>query len=154
MRWIHIDNILELKEGEYARAVKRVPADTDYLNAHYPGFPLMPHSLLIESMAQTAGILIGQGLKFEKDVILAKIDRAEFHAIVRPGDNLTVTARLEEAREEGARAACAIHRGDEEVARAVLVFAVLSDQAAAGIGKKNFVFSGSLIELLNLGISS
>ncbi len=150
MRWIHIDDMLELKEGEYARAVKTVPADSDYLEYHYPGCPIMPHSLLIESMAQTAGILIGKSIAFKKDVILAKIDSADFFSITRPGDRLIIEAKAEEMREEGASMECRISCGDRDVARCRLVFAILSENGAAMLGARNFVFSGELLSRFGL----
>ena len=150
MRWIHIDDILELKEGEYARAVKTVPSDTDYLEYHYPGFPIMPHSLLIESMAQTAGILVGKSIDFKKDVILAKIDRAEFFSITRPGDRLIIDARVEEMREEGACMECRIVCGDRAVARSRLMFAILDARGSEMLGAKNFVFPSGFLSRFKL----
>lgn len=140
MRWIHIEDWREVAEGESAEAVRTVPSDLDFLRDHYPLFPLMPHSLLIESMAQTGGILVGKLFGFRRDVILAKIDRADFKALVRPGDRLLVAARIEERREEGARVACRITRGAEEVACATLFFALLGDEDAGKLGARGFVF--------------
>jgi len=145
MRWIHIDDILELKEGDFARAVRAIPSNADYLEHHYIGFPVMPNSLLIESMAQTAGILVGQSFGFAKDVILAKVDNAEFLSIVRPGDRLLIEARIQEMREEGARVECRIRRGDSEVAHGMLVFAFLNDKAARELDARGFVFSPGLL---------
>jgi 3-hydroxyacyl-[acyl-carrier-protein] dehydratase len=150
MRWIHIDDILELKEGEYARAVKTVPSNADYLEYHYPGFPIMPHSLLIESMAQTAGILVGKSVNFKRDVILAKIDSAEFFAITRPGDRLIIHAGVEELREEGASVECRISCGERAVARSRLMFAILTEKGAEMLGAKNFVFPTGLLSRFKL----
>ncbi|MDD5556268.1 MAG: beta-hydroxyacyl-ACP dehydratase [bacterium] len=144
MRWIHIDDIVELREGERARAARTVPANAEYLDRHFPGIPFVPQTLLIESMAQTAGILLGKTTRFERDVILAKIDRAEFAELARPGDALVIEAVLEDIREEGARASCRILRGDVEVGRATLVFALLTDRDADRLGARGFVFSGGL----------
>jgi 3-hydroxyacyl-[acyl-carrier-protein] dehydratase len=150
MRWIHIDDMLELRDGEYARAVRTVPSDADYLEYHYPGYPIVPHSLLIESMAQTAGILIGKSIEFKKDVILAKIDSADFFSITRPGDRLVIEARVEEMREEGASMECRIGCGDRDVARSRLVFAILDEKGAEALGAGNFVFSKELLSRLGL----
>jgi 3-hydroxyacyl-[acyl-carrier-protein] dehydratase len=145
MRWIHIDDILELEEGVSATSVRTIPSSADYLEHHYPGFPVMPNSLLIESMAQTAGILVGKSVDFARDVILAKVDHAEFLSIVRPGDRLIIDARLEEMREEGARVKCRIQCGGAEVARGTLVFAVLQARDAEKIGARNFVFPAGFL---------
>jgi 3-hydroxyacyl-[acyl-carrier-protein] dehydratase len=150
MRWIHIDDMLEFKEGEYAKAVKTVPSDADYLEYHYPGCPIMPHSLLIESMAQAAGILVGKSVAFKKDVILAKIDSAEFFSVSRPGDRLIIEARVGEMRDEGASMECRISCGDSEVARSRLMFVILDEKGAAVLGASNFVFSGELLSRFGL----
>ena len=150
MRWIHIDDMVELKEGEYARAIRAIPSDADYLEDHFPGFPVMPQSLLIESMAQTAGILIGKSSGFKRDIILAKIDRAEFFVMARPGDRLTIDARIEELREEGAKVKCRITLDGREVGRSTLVFAVLPEEGVPRLGARNFVFSGGLLSLFKL----
>lgn len=145
MRWIHIDDWREVAPGEAAEAVRTIPSDLECLGGHYPAFPLMPHSLLVESMAQTAGILVGKLFGFSRDVILAKIDRAEFFALTRPGDSLRISARVEEKREEGARVACGIRRGEEEVARATLFFALLGEEDAGKLGARGFVFSAGTL---------
>ena len=140
MRWIHIEEWRETAAGESAEAVRTVPSDLDFMHDQYPSFPLMPHSLLIESMAQTGGILVGKLHGFRRDVILAKIDRAVFTALTRPGDRLQVTARIEERREEGARVACRITRQGEEVAQATLFFALLGAADAGKLGARGFDF--------------
>jgi 3-hydroxyacyl-[acyl-carrier-protein] dehydratase len=145
MRWIHIDDWREVAEGESAEAVRTIPSDLDFLRDHYPSFPLMPHSLLIESMAQTGGILVGKIFGFERDVILAKIDRAEFVSVTRPGDRLRIHARIEEKRDEGARVACRIIRGEDEVARATLFFALLGEGDAGKLGARGFVFAAGVL---------
>ena len=149
MRWIHIDDIVELEQGRYARAVRAVPSTADYLEDHYPGFPLVPHSLLIESMAQTGGILVGKSSGYTRDVILAKIERAEFLSLTRPGDRLVIEARMNEEREEGARVDCSITRGGETVARCSLFFAVLPPDGIRDLGARNFVFSGGIFSLFS-----
>ncbi|MCX6357456.1 MAG: beta-hydroxyacyl-ACP dehydratase [Candidatus Aureabacteria bacterium] len=150
MRWIHIDDILEFREGEYARAVRTIPADLDCLEEHYPSFPIMPHTLLIESMAQTAGLLVGKSFGFTRDIILAKVDRAAFHFISRPGDRLIIEARIRELRDEGAVAECRITCGEREVGSATLIFAVLGDEDAKRLGARGFVFGSGILSKFNL----
>ncbi|MHC4582031.1 MAG: hotdog family protein, partial [Planctomycetota bacterium] len=76
MRWIWIDKFVEFCSGDSAVALKNVTLAEEHLHDHFPGFPVMPESLLIEAMAQTAGILVGEAKKFQEKVILAKIKRA------------------------------------------------------------------------------
>ena len=80
MRWNWIDRILRHDPGERLDAIKVVSLSEDHLHEHFVEAPCMPSSLMIEGMAQTAGILVGAISNFERRVILAKIARAEFHA--------------------------------------------------------------------------
>ena len=57
----------------------------EHLHDHFPGYPVMPASLMIEGMAQTAGILVGSVNRFREKVILAKIAQAVFEADSFPG---------------------------------------------------------------------
>jgi len=66
-----------------------------------PATPLLPHSLIIEGMAQTAGILVGHARDFAEKVILAKIGKAEFTAVARPGFCLRYTATIERLDDSG-----------------------------------------------------
>ncbi len=88
MRWIWIDHFELFESGKRAVAIKNVTQAEDHLHDHFPGYPVMPASLLIEGMAQTAGILVGEAKQFCEKVILAKIKRAVFHSLVLPGDQV------------------------------------------------------------------
>ena len=85
MRWIWIDKFELFEPGKRAVAIKNVSLAEDHLHDHFPGFPVMPASLMIEGMAQTSGILVGAARDFKEKVILAKIGRATFSRLVRPG---------------------------------------------------------------------
>ena len=151
MRWIWIDRFLELKSGELARAVKNVTLAEDHLHDHFPGFPVMPASLMLEGMAQTGGILLGETFQFQKVVILAKVPKLEFHSWVVPGDTLIYTARLMERSEEGGMTECTAHVGDRLVAECQIMFANLPQQAAGGMDQKSFVFSMRLLGVMDVG---
>ncbi len=73
-----------------AVSVKNVTLAEEHLHDHFPGYPVMPECLMIEAMAKTAGIFVGEAKNFEEKVILAKIKKAVFHDYVRPGDSLTI----------------------------------------------------------------
>ena len=80
MRWIWIDRVVELVPRERLVAIKNVSLAEDHLHDHFaaegsrPAMPVMPASLIIEGMAQTAGILVGHAEGFREKVILAKPD--------------------------------------------------------------------------------
>jgi 3-hydroxyacyl-[acyl-carrier-protein] dehydratase len=153
MRWIWIDRFLEFESGASALAVKAVSAAEEHLHDLYPGFPIMPHTLIIEGMAQTAGILVGEARQFSEKVILAKIGRATFHRLVRPGDVLYYSARIEHVSPEGAstRGTVRLGRNDADplVAEIELMFSHI-DRNLAGMEfpEHNFVFTEQFVELL------
>jgi len=102
MRWIWIDKFEKFEVNVAAVAVKNVSLAEEHLHDHVPGFPVMPASLMIEGMAQTAGILVGAARNFQEKVILAKINRASFSRLVRPGEQLVYSAKIVNVNESGA----------------------------------------------------
>jgi 3-hydroxyacyl-[acyl-carrier-protein] dehydratase len=102
MRWIWIDRFIEFVPGKKATAIKNVSLAEEHLHDHYEAYPIMPPSLMIEGMAQTAGILVGQARNFKEKVILAKVAKAEFSDIVVPGDQITYQAEIETIAPEAA----------------------------------------------------
>jgi 3-hydroxyacyl-[acyl-carrier-protein] dehydratase len=102
MRWIWIDRFEVFEPGKRAVAVKNVSMAEEHLHSYCPDFPFMPASLMVEGMAQTGGILVGAMRDFSEKVILAKIGRASFERIVRPGEQLIYDARIESINEVGA----------------------------------------------------
>ena len=102
MRWIWIDKFEKFEVNVSAVAVKNVSLAEDHLHDHFPGFPVMPASLMIEGMAQTAGILVGAARNFQEKVILAKIGKASFSRLVRPGEQVVYAAKIVNVSEQGA----------------------------------------------------
>jgi 3-hydroxyacyl-[acyl-carrier-protein] dehydratase len=149
MRWIWIDKFVEFHSGESAVAVKNVTLAEEHLHDHFPGFAVMPASLLIESMAQTSGILVGEARKFEEKVILAKINKAVFFDYARPGDTLQVAAKIESITSEAASTSGRITCGEKLIAEIDLMFSHI-DQNLAGkeFPKENFVFTDTFKSLL------
>ena len=149
MRWIWIDRFTEFVSGERAVAVKNVTLAEDHLHDHFPGFPIMPASLLIEGMAQTAGILVGEVRQFREKVILAKVKRAVFHELVRPGDQIRHEAVMEHLTASAASTTGRIWRDDALVGEVDLVFSHI-DQNLSGLSfpQENFVFTEEFMSLL------
>ncbi len=58
MRYLFVDRIISMEVGKSVQAIKNITATEDVFNDHFPRFPLYPGALLIETMAQTAGLLI------------------------------------------------------------------------------------------------
>lgn len=153
MRWFWIDRFIEFDSGVQAKAVKNVTLAEEHLHDHFPGFPVMPGSLMLEGMAQTGGILLGETHDFEHIVILAKVPKITFHGCVVPGDTIVYTAKLNEARTEGGSVECVAHVGERLVAEAEIVFVHLdqSDPLLGAVDQKNFVFSMNLLGILDVG---
>ncbi len=149
MRWIWIDKFLEFNSGVSAVSLKNVTLAEEHLHDHFPGFPIMPECLMIEAMAQTAGILVGEARKFKEKVILAKIKNAVFHHYVRPGDTLTLHAQIESIAPEAASTTGQIRRGDEVIARISLMFSHIDNNLAGKqFPEENFVFTDMFNSLL------
>ena len=141
MRWIWIDKFIEFESGKRAVALKNVTLAEEHLHDHFPGFPVMPESLCIEAMAQTAGILVGEAKKFQEKVILAKITKAVFFDYVKPGDTIKLEAKIESIAPEAAGTSGRITCSEKLVAEIDLMFSHI-DQNLAGkeFPEENFVF--------------
>ncbi|HIJ53221.1 MAG TPA: beta-hydroxyacyl-ACP dehydratase [Planctomycetes bacterium] len=142
MRWIWIDKFVEFHSGERAVAVKNVTLAEEHLHDHFPGFPVMPESLMIEAMAQTSGILVGEAKNFQEKVILAKVKKAVFYDYVKPGDTLKLDAQIESIAPEAASTSGKITLGEKLIAEIDLMFSHI-DQNLGGkkFPKENFVFT-------------
>lgn len=128
MRWYWIDRFVEFVAGERAVATKNVAATEEQLDEHLPGFPFMPAPFIIEGMAQTGGLLVSQVNDFKERVVLAKVAKADFKSLARPGDTLTYTATLQNLQGMGAMVSGVSRIGDEVQAEIELFFAHLDDR--------------------------
>ena len=150
MRWIWIDKFIEFQPGKRAVAVKNVSRAEDHLHDLYAAFPVMAASLIIEGMAQAAGILVGQARDFAERVILAKIKKAKFDGYAVPGDRLTFEVTLDHIDDSGASTSGRVFREDEPFGEIDLLFSHLDRRsgAQAGIPEHNFVFGEDFKNLL------
>lgn len=119
------------------------------MHDHFPGFPVMPETLCIEAMAQTAGILVGEAKNFQEKVILAKIKKAAFFDYIKPGDTIHLEAQVESITPEAATTTGKITRSDQVLAEIDLMFSHI-DRNLAGkkFPEENFVFTGIFETLL------
>ncbi len=149
MRWIWIDRFLEFHSGKSARAVKNLSLAEDHFADHFPGCPVMPAALILEGLAQTGGILVGEANGFTEKVILAKVPRAVFHREMRAGEQLVYETEILHLRPEGAAVVGRVVVDGVVTAEAEIFFAHL-DQARSRqlFGDHNFVFSGEMKYLL------
>src|SRR6201993_4746768 len=158
MRWLWIDRFVDFQRGKSARAVKNLSLAEDYFVDHFPGYPVMPAALILEGLAQTGGILVGEANNFQEKVVLAKIPWARFEREVLAGEQLLYDVELLHLRPEGGSvhgrvSARAVGDGSviTPVAEAEIFFAHLDKSRSQQLfGDRNFVFSGELKHLLGL----
>jgi 3-hydroxymyristoyl/3-hydroxydecanoyl-(acyl carrier protein) dehydratase len=137
VRYILLDRITTLQPPELARGIKCVSLSDDIFTDHFPGHPIMPGALILESLAQLAGVLLEQTMRArvtqqpggpldnagELHALLTMIDRAKFRHIVRPGDKLELEARGLRVTEDGGQANGVATVDGQRVAEAQLSFA-------------------------------
>lgn len=148
MRWIWIDRFIEFEPGKRAVAVKNVSLAEEHLHDHWSAYPVMPASLMIEGMAQTGGLLVGQADNFANDVVLAKVTRAEFSDIATPGDQLTYEAVVENLGEAGGSIEGTIRRGEDVIGNIRMMFSYANQSTIGSELPKGFVFTESFQRLL------
>lgn len=85
-----VDRVLEVKDGEFIKAIKNVTFNEAFFQGHFPGRPVMPGVLIVEAMAQTGGIMAYRGAPELKDRIIyfLGLDKVKFRRPVVPGDQL------------------------------------------------------------------
>src|SRR5213592_4130441 len=90
-----IDRITDLDVGARTITVEaNVPATSTIFEGHFPGYPLMPGVLLIETMAQTSGWLLIGLRKFTRMPFFAAVKEAKLRGFVKPGEALVVDAKV------------------------------------------------------------
>jgi 3-hydroxyacyl-[acyl-carrier-protein] dehydratase len=150
MRWIWIDKFIEFNSGRSAVSLKNVTLAEEHLHDHFPSFPVMPECLMIEAMAQTAGILVGEARDFQEKVILAKIKNARFFDYVVPGDTIILHAEIESISAEAASTTGKIMRGDDRIAEISLMFSHIDNNLAGKqFPEENFVFTDTFNSLID-----
>ncbi len=125
-------------------ASKNVTLAEEPLDDYLPGFPHYPHSLIIEGMAQTGGLLISQMDDFLSRVVLAKVSKAEFHQLATPGDQLRLTANLLSRQADGAIVEGRVEVNGQLQAELELTFAILDES----FGDKPFFIPEDLCRII------
>lgn len=161
MRWMWIDAIIAFEPRARMVAIKNVSLAEEHLHDHFPvegdlqAQALMPNSLILEGMAQTAGILVGSVHDFREKVVLAKVQSATIEADVGPGQTIRYDARIERMDAMGASTVGIVSRFDHhtaawvDIGRIELMFSHL-DQNMQGMDlpKENFVFGENFRTIL------
>jgi 3-hydroxyacyl-[acyl-carrier-protein] dehydratase len=163
MRWMWIDRIVELVPKTSITTIKNVSLAEEHLHDHFeatanrPAMPIMPMSLIIEGMAQTAGILVGHAEDFREKVVLAKVSKAVLTRDALPGCTLRYSATIQQLTPQGASTTGIVELIDHaagssepvQIGQIDLMFSHI-DQNMGGLEfpEHNFVFSSSFKTLL------
>ena len=169
MRWMWIDRVVELETGKRLVAVKNVSLAEEHLHDHFEAvtgdggavvraaLPVMPASLILEGVAQTAGILVGHAEGFKEKVVLAKWSKASIDREAGPGCVLRYSAEITQMSPVGASCEAVIELAEpsasghefERIGAASLMFSHL-DQNMSGqkFPEQNFVFGEAFKTLL------
>ena len=135
MRFVLVDEIERLDVGSRAQGYKRIARDEDYYADHFPGYPLVPGVLIVESLAQLGGRLVEASVRAAAGrrvlPMLARIESAKFLQPVRPGDRLDLEVDLIALGDDIARVAGVARVGGRKVAAASVMYALLDTAAAA-----------------------
>jgi 3-hydroxyacyl-[acyl-carrier-protein] dehydratase len=129
VRWFWVDRFTEFVGSSHAVGHKGVALSDDFMHDHWDCYPIMPHSLMAEGMAQTGGLLVSELYAFKELVVLAKFSKLAFHGITRGGDSLTYRADIDNIRDVGAVVSVAGHCGDEPRCEGEIFFARLQSES-------------------------
>jgi 3-hydroxyacyl-[acyl-carrier-protein] dehydratase len=128
-----VDRIIELEPGRRAVGVKAVTANEPHFTGHFPGRPIMPGVLMVEALAQTAGVAVMTLDEYRGKLgLFAGIDGCRFRRMVVPGDTLVLKVEVEKLRGMFGRVRAVASVDGEVAVEATLSIIIPRDQPAAG----------------------
>ncbi len=131
-----VDRVLEIEPNGWAVAVKNVTINEPFFAGHWPGLPIMPGVLILESLAQTAGILIAETIEMPpgRVALIASIDGVKLRRPVVPGDQLRLEVRSQRIKQSSACVKGQARVGDSLAAEAQFRFVILdSDRVSRSL---------------------
>ena len=128
MRYFMFDAIVDIELGKSVSGIKCITRSEMFMEQHFPSYPVYPGALLIESCAQLAGYLIAKTWK-EKNVMLfptlSIVEKAKFHNLARPGDQILIRAIIERMTEDLAFVSVHASVTGKTIARMNVIFSLL-----------------------------
>jgi len=97
-----VDRIIEIELGKRIVGIKNVTYNEPFFQGHFPGRPIMPGVLIVEAMAQTAGVLVFKSMPeedYKKSVFFLGMDNVKFRKPVIPGDQLRLELEITRHRQ-------------------------------------------------------
>jgi 3-hydroxyacyl-[acyl-carrier-protein] dehydratase len=143
VRFFLVDCITSLKRFAYAEGIKCISLADDCFEHHFPGQPVYPGSLLIETMAQLGGALMELSLRTEGGAtprcVLSKVE-AKFRDFARPGDRLALRAEVVSHHPDSARLRASVKRDERCLAEAELLYVILRiDDPALEASRRDYL---------------
>jgi 3-hydroxyacyl-[acyl-carrier-protein] dehydratase len=128
-----VDRVVELEPGARAVAIKQVTANEPQFTGHFPGRPIMPGVLMVEALAQTAGIAVLTLPDYRGKIgLFAGIDECRFKRLVAPGDTLRLEVTVEKLRGMFGRVRAVAAVEGEVAVEATLSIIIPRDQEIGG----------------------
>jgi 3-hydroxyacyl-[acyl-carrier-protein] dehydratase len=128
-----VDRILELEPGKRAVGIKNVTANEPQFTGHFPGRPIMPGVLMVEALAQTAGVAVLSLDEYRgKMGLFAGIDDCRFRRLVQPGDTLRLEVTVEKLRGMFGRVRAVASVDGEVAVEGTLSIIIPRDQSLSG----------------------
>lgn len=127
MRFLLVDRILEFKKGKSLIAVKNVSLSEGFLVNHVTHGIIMPHTLIIEAVAQATGWLITASYDFKKRALLVALGTVKINGVFRPGDQLILEVEIVSLQEEAGMATGRAKVEGEVIAEVDHALCVLTD---------------------------
>jgi 3-hydroxyacyl-[acyl-carrier-protein] dehydratase len=123
-----VDRIIELEEGKRAVGIKNVTANEPFFQGHFPDNPIMPGVLIVEALAQVAGIAVMNVEEFKGKLgLFAGIDKCRFKKVVRPGDQLILEVSIDSIK-MGLVKAKGVAKVREEIAATAELMFVMTEE--------------------------
>jgi 3-hydroxymyristoyl/3-hydroxydecanoyl-(acyl carrier protein) dehydratase len=130
MRYVLLDRITHLEHGRSLRGIKNVSVSDDLVTRYSEGVHALPSSMVLEAMAQAAGLLIARTHDCRCQPVLAKIQPFSIRGLARPGDRLDVVAEIVDLRDEGCEVAVNASVDHRAIASATVYLGLLPHTGA------------------------
>lgn len=120
-----VDRVLEREAGKRIVGLKNVTINEPFFQGHYPTTPVMPGVLIVEAMAQVGGLAVGGASTADVLPLLAAIEKVRFRQVVKPGDQLIITATVINSRSGVVKIAASAEVDAKVVAEGELTFTLI-----------------------------
>lgn len=129
MRYILIDKVTAIEPKQRIVGIKNVTLSEQMMHDHFPDFPVFPGALIVEAAAQLAGLLLESsfdegGTEPPARALLVQIDKAKFHGLSGPGDQLVIEVDMLSSLATAARVKATVTVAGKTIAKVTLTFAM------------------------------